>query len=781
MSHMRWLYCVCVGVFVVGVVGTPGFAASAAEELTKRLPDGVIGFVATSGGDALKADFQKTALGRIYNDPGVRKFYEAIKTELMNKAAEESGDPNVSKMVDQVIGYAHLAMSRPFLLGVSQVSVKDGPPIGGFVILDAGNRKTEFTGVVGKLETMIGQEIVDAEVGSVKMRQFKENDEFPLYWGWIGSQFVIAVNDAQGAAAKYVSQPRTAAPAYLGKLSAGGDAMIVHGDYQKISSLIGTFIREEEGEEEAGLFTKVIKSLGLNDLKSLTARVGFAGTEVVAQSLLEMPKPTGGIFASCKPIDLAWLRAVDARAVTASAYNWDVASLYDTIMNTVKGVMPEDEFSEMQEMISAVESELNFKIRGDLLGSLAGPTVSYGLPMGVMPEAPMGGFVVLAKLQNAAAFEKAMTALGEFAAGKAQGMLQIGTQTRDDSRIVHVWTIAPLAMAGMAPSWSIVSDHVVLGSNEALCDQAVAQLVSKAADAKSLLDAEGFKKVAGQLPKEMLSFTYTDSQVQFNQIMMQARQFWPMATMMASQQGFKLPAALPSLTHIAKEMGPSVSYSYYGTDGVYSYHRGPGIEVALASVAGGAVGAGVAMPAMAKAREQARMTASMVNLKQIGLALHQYAQDNNDKFPSDLDQAKRYISGTAILESPRKPKDFEGPSYVYIADQNPKTASPGNIVAYENPDYAWDEIAVLFLDGHVEKMDQGRFQSELEATYERLGRPMPGQEESDDEEVGEDEEESDDEEDSVDEEDSGDEDDSGDEEESDDEPVALAFTRAHAS
>lgn len=773
MSHMRWLCFVCVGMLVVGVVGTPAIGASAAEELTKRLPDGVIGFVATGGGDALKADFEKTALGRIYNDPGVRKFYQAIKTELISKVAGESEDPNVAKQVDQVLGYARLAMSRPFLLGVSQVPVKDGPPLGGFVIFDAGNRKAEFTAAVGKLETMIGQEIVDAEVGSVKMRQFKENDEFPLYWGWIGSHFVIAVNDAQGAAAKYVSQPRAAAPAYLGKLPAGGDAMIVHGDYQKISQLIETVVREEEGEEEAGLFTKVIKSLGLNDLKSLTARVGFAGTEVVAQSVLEMSKPTGGVFATFKPVDLAWFRAVDAKAVTASAYNWDVAGLYDTIMNTVKGVMPEDEYAQMQEMISGVESELNLKIRGDLLGSLAGPTVSYGLPMGVMPEAPMGGFVILAKLQNAAAFEKAMTALGEFAAGKAQGMLQVGTQTRDDGRTVHVWGIAPLAMAGISPSWSIANDHVVLGSNEALCDQGVAQLTSKAADAKSLLDAEGFKKVAGQLPKEMLSFTYTDSQVQFNQIMMQARQFWPMATMLASQQGFKLPAMLPSLTHIAKDMGPSVNYSYYGSDGLYSYVRGPGIEVALAAVAGGAVGAGVAMPAMAKAREHARYAASLNNLKQIGLALHLYSQDNDGKFPSDLENAQRYYHNAKILESPRKPGYFEGPSYVYIPDQSVES-NPGNIVVYENPEYAWDDIAVLFLDGHVEKMSSDRFQSELEATYERLGRPMPGQEESDEEEVQTDED-SDDEGISGDEEDSDDPGDSEDQEESDDEPVVLEF------
>ena len=77
MVRSRWIRCACValvcGAALVGVSTAAG--ASPAEELTKRLPDGVIGFVATSGGDALKGDFGKTALGRIWNDPNVRSFY----------------------------------------------------------------------------------------------------------------------------------------------------------------------------------------------------------------------------------------------------------------------------------------------------------------------------------------------------------------------------------------------------------------------------------------------------------------------------------------------------------------------------------------------------------------------------------------------------------------------------------------------------------------------------------------------------------------------------------
>ncbi len=201
-------------------VGPPAIGASAAEELTKRLPDGVIGFVATSGGDALKGDFEKTALGRIWNDPGVRKFYQAIKTELMAKAAEESDDPNVSKQVD-LVHQLRPAGDQP----ADPPRRLPSPGQGRAAHRRASRSSMRATArrnsprIVSKLEAMIGQEVVDAEVGSLKVRQFKENDEFPLYWGWVGSHFVIAVNDAQGAAAKYVSQPRAAAPAYSGQVA----------------------------------------------------------------------------------------------------------------------------------------------------------------------------------------------------------------------------------------------------------------------------------------------------------------------------------------------------------------------------------------------------------------------------------------------------------------------------------------------------------------------------------------------------------------------------------
>ncbi len=89
-----------------------------------------------------------------------------------------------------------------------------------------------------------------------------------------------------------------------------------------------------------------------------------------------------------------------------------------------------------------------------------------------------------------------------------------------------------------------------------------------------------------------------------------------------------------------------------------------------------------------------------------------------------MEDIESYLNSPSVLESPRKPDDFDGPSYIYIAGQT-MTMSPANVLAYENPEFCYDKITVLFLDGHVESMSRDAFIEVVEATYERLGRPVP--------------------------------------------------------
>jgi len=726
MSNKKMLLSAfCVQLLLMSLVSPSKVesATSAAEQLLTMMPDDVVGFVSTSGGDDLKPAFEKTILGRIWNDAGVKTFREAVKKELLAKAGQEMPELSEAKVFDLAEGIIGQVTARPLVIGVAQKDTAQGPPLYGFAILDAGPRKAEIASALEKLESFADEgDIVEIEVGSVKMHGPKDAGDVPGYWGWVGNYLVFAINDGNGLAMKYVqgnnSRP---APACLQDVPGSGDALVIHINREKIFDILSAIARMEGGEQEFAAIETAIRELGLNNIKSFTERVGFDGPDIVGNCFMEMSLPRTGLLANLKTINLSMFDMADAGAISATAVNCDIAGIYDMVMKTGRNVIGDD-FIEAEQGIAAIEAELNFKIRQGLLESLSGPMLSYVLPGGMTMQSPQGGFVIIAKLKDAKLWEESLTALGKFAAEKSDGMVQVSSQVQD-GRTVHTWAVMALAMAQVIPSWTVVGDQVVIGSNPALLTSAVSQINS---GTKSIRGTDGFRKVTAKLPGNLLSFKYGDSKLQFTQLTTAVQQFWPMATMFASNAGLKLPFVLPQLSHIAQDMGPSCQYSWLDAKGLRSYYRGAGIEPSLGAVAGGAIGAGILMPALARARQQGKNAVSMNNLKLLGTSVIMYSDDHDGKLPDNFEQAKKYYGNPKVLESPLKPKGFAGPSYIYVSGHSLKAKSPARqIVIYENPEYCQDTINTLFLDGHVERMQRNRFRETLEATYKQLGREMP--------------------------------------------------------
>ena len=696
---------------------------SSAQKLTTVVPDDVLGFMATSGADELKPAFEKTILNQIWTDPGVQNFYQAIRKELMSKFEQEIDDPNASKDVNTVLNFAGLVKDRPFIVGVAQKQAQGGPPCYGFAILDAGPRKAEIAAALTKLEAMAGEgDIVDVKIGSVTLHGPKENNGVPGYWGWVGNYLVFAINDGDGLAIKYLqgavmSRPM---PNYLQKVPATDDALAVYINPEKALQLIGAVAKAQGGEEDFAIVKAVIKELGFDSVKTMTSRVGFEGPNLVVNELIEIPEPRTGIFADIKTIDMKMFDAVDARAMSAAAFNCDLAGVYDTGMKAVKAAAGED-FNDVQDEIADFEKQLKFKIRDGLLESLNGQMLFYALPGGIIEQSPQGGFVIVAGLKDVKLWEQSLSALGDFAAAHSNGMVQVSSQVQN-GKTIHTWAVMPLAMAQVMPCWVVSGDKVIIASNLVISNIAVEQADT---GKNSIRSTEGFKKATAGLPENLLSVQYNDSKVQFLQTMMSVQQFWPMLTMAAANAGLKLPFVLPSLTGIAEKMEPSIQYSWYDAQGLRSHYRGAGIEQSIGAVAGAAVGIGVMMPALAKSRQQARRITSASNLKGIGNALLVYANDYNGKFPPNLQTlVETEDLDSRALESKRKPKGFNGPSYIYVTGQD-VSMYPGNIVVYENPAYCTDGLNVLFLDCHVQWMKPDEFIKDLKETYQRLGREMP--------------------------------------------------------
>ncbi len=702
-------------------LGTAVAASSPAEDLMKVMPDDVLGFVATSGGDSLEADFKKSILGRMWYDPGVKAFCDSIKTEILTKLEQEMDESDAAGTIKTVESMVKLVLSRPIILGAAKKAADEGPPVYGFAILDAGQRKDEVVAALNKLESFADDgDIADITVGSAKMRGPSDADDIPVYWGWVGNHFVIGLNDPQGLAIEHLSSPCSTAAAYLRDVRGNGDIVAAYCSIQGIADLVKASLSAELTPEDLDLVTTALKRLGLNDVESFGMRVGFAGPDLVSDSLLETPSPRTGLFANLKPIDMSMFDMVDAEAMNAMALNCDLGGMYDTVLGTIKTVARED-FAEVEQGIAEVEAELKIKIRQGLLQSLSGEMVFYGLGGGVSAQLPMGGFVVIAGLRDARLWEDTMTTLGELAAEQSDGMVQVSSQVQN-GRTVHTWAVMPLAMAQIMPTWAVVGDKVVIGSSPVICTRAVGQVGS---GTKSIRGTERFRKATAGLPANLTSLRYNDPKIQFTQLMTVLQQFWPMATMMATKAELKLPAILPDLSHIAQDMGPSSQYSWFDDLGLRWRYRGPGLEPGLGTVAGGALGLGALMPALARTRQIAFRMVSATNLSGMGKAILIYANDYDDKFPANLQElVEKQALSPETLKSKRKPKGHDGPDFIYISGQD-LSMYPGNIVVYENPEFGSDGTNVLFRDSHGECMKPDDFLRELEETYERLGREMP--------------------------------------------------------
>lgn len=402
--------------------------------------------------------------------------------------------------------------------------------------------------------------------------------------------------------------------------------------------------------------------VGLQNVQRVSIKGGYKGLQTWSEMNLESDGPLTGILSllNQRPLKFGELPPMPKATTAFAAATFDSAGAWDTVISTVRNILktvePESE-SNLDQGLEHISGILGGNPKDVLLSGLGDVWCVYTdpaplpLPISISP-------VFVVSVKDKATVSGGIGRLMEIAQREASMPNFSIRHSSKDGRETYSFNLTGMPFV---PTLTISDKWLALGVTPGSVQGLSQRESGKVASWKP---SEEIQQALKELPQEFSSMTVSDPSAGYVQLL----QLAPMGLNLLEQSALKelgdgsleMPFTaedLPSADEVTEPMFPNVSVGYSSDHGFGSSSRQSVPSSPIGNVSASAsvpILVALLLPAVQQAREAARRTQSRNNLKQMGLAMHNY-HDVYNHFPqgtvenTDLEPEKRLSWGYSIL------------------------------------------------------------------------------------------------------------------------------------